>query len=214
MSPVDDRTRQGEMSPDLKSAPTKSQATNARIIAMAKSLFVSRNYAEVTTDMIARAAEVTKGGLYHHFSSKEQLYITMMLDDLEHKHQLFGEAVAMTGSCRDRLARLTGDYLRLPAEERELTHLVRRDINSFSGEERQTLVQAYQQALPRQVQAIIEDGIRDRELAPGDARILAWSFVALVEVIISDYAGNVFPSVDAGLDHVLGLFFHGTANPT
>ncbi|MCP3939543.1 MAG: TetR/AcrR family transcriptional regulator [Actinomycetia bacterium] len=181
---------------------------------MAKSLFVSRNYAEVTTDMIARAAEVTKGGLYHHFSSKEQLYITMMLDDLEHKHQLFGEAVAMTGSCRDRLARLTGDYLRLPAEERELTHLVRRDINSFSGEERQTLVQAYQQALPRQVQAIIEDGIRDRELAPGDARILAWSFVALVEVIISDYAGNVFPSVDAGLDHVLGLFFHGTANPT
>ena len=203
------------MNPKLKSAPTRSEATVARIIAVAKSLFVSRNYADVTTDMIAQTAEVTKGGLYHHFASKEQLYITMMLDDLERKQHLFAGAVAASGTCRDRLAKLTGDFLALPEEDRELTHLVRRDINSFSGEDRKTLVQAYQHALPDQVELIIRDGISDGELAPGDARILSWSFVALVEVIISDYAGNVFPSADSGLDHVLGLFFHGAAaDPT
>ena len=60
--------------------------------------------------MIARAAAVTKGGLYHHFASKELLYISMMLGDLEGKRALFEQAVAMKGTCRHRLARLTRDF--------------------------------------------------------------------------------------------------------
>ncbi|MCH8985974.1 MAG: TetR/AcrR family transcriptional regulator [Acidobacteria bacterium] len=112
---------------------TKSEATSARIIAAARSLFVVSSYADVTTDMIAQAAEVTKGGLYHHFPSKEQLYLSMMLDDLDRKRQLFELATTAPGTCRNRLARLTKDFLELPHEERELTRLVRRDINTFSG---------------------------------------------------------------------------------
>ena len=191
--------------------PTRSEATAARIIAAARKLFVASNYADVTTDMIATAAEVTKGGLYHHFPSKEQLYITMMLDDLERKRLLFAAAVASEGTCRDRLERLTRDFLELSYEERELTRLVRRDINVFGGEERDHLVRAYQRALPERVEEIIECGIRDGELAPGDARILSWSFVALVEVVIGDYADHVYGTTEARLGHVVDLFFDGAA---
>ena len=187
------------------------EATAARIIAAARSLFVSSNYADVTTDMIAKAADVTKGGLYHHFASKEQLYVSMMLADLESKRQLFAQATGMTGTCRERLARLTRDFLELPDEDRELTRLVRRDINTFGGEERDQLVRAYQLALPEQVEAIVADGIRDGELAPGDSRILSWSYVALVEVVIGRYADHVFGSTTGRLDHVLDLFFNGAA---
>ncbi len=189
--------------------PTRSEATVARIIAVARRLFVARNYADVTTDMIAREAEVTKGGLYHHFASKEQLYISMMLTDLERTRRIFESAVEAPGSCRERLAQLTRDFLELPEEEREVTRLVRRDINIFTGEERDRLVRAYQLALPEQIEAIIEDGIDDGELAPGNARILSWSFIALVEVVIGEYADRVFGSIEARLDHVLDLFFEG-----
>lgn len=198
----------------LSDQPTKSEATAARIIGAAQGLFVAGNYADVTTDMIARAAEVTKGGLYHHFPSKEQLYVTMMLDDLARKRELFGQAVATEGTCRRRLARLTRDFLELPEEERELTRLVRRDINIFTGEDRALLVKAYQEALPQQVEAIIRDGIRDGELAPGDARILSWSFVALVEVAIGTYADRVVGSTEDRLAHVLELFFNGAGTST
>ena len=190
---------------------TKSEATSARIIAAARSLFVVSSYADVTTDMIAQAAEVTKGGLYHHFPSKEQLYLSMMLDDLDRKRQLFELATTAPGTCRNRLARLTKDFLELPHEERELTRLVRRDINTFSGNERDLLVRAYQRALPEQVETIIRKGIDAGELAPGDARILSWSFVALVEVVIGDYADHVYGSVQARLDHVVDLFFEGAS---
>ncbi len=197
------------MTQDLADAPTRSEATEARILAVARRLFVASNYADVTTDMIAREAGVTKGGLYHHFASKEQLYIAMMLGDLERARRLFESAVAAPGSCRDRLAQLTRDFLELPEEEREVTRLVRRDINTFTGQERERLVRAYQRTLPEQVEAIVKDGIKDGELAPGDSRILSWSFVALVEVVIGPYADHVFGSIGARLDHVLDLFFDG-----
>ena len=148
--------------------------------------------------MITEAAGITKGGLYHHFASKEQLYISMMLGDLEAKRRLFSRAVAMSGSSRDRLAKLTRDFLELPDEERQLTRLVRRDINTFSGAERDLLVRAYQQALHEQVEAIIRDGIANGELSPGDARVLSWSFVALVEVVIGAYADRVFRTPTPG----------------
>ncbi len=198
----------------LAEHPTKSEATAARIVAAARKLFVGSNYADVTTDMIARAADVTKGGLYHHFASKEQLYITMMLGDLAGKQRLFEQAVSSPGSSYERLSRLTRDFLDLPEEERELTRLVRRDINIFSGEDRERLVRAYQQALPVQVEAIIRDGIRDGELAPGDPRILSWSFVALVEVVIGGYAHAVIGNSEDRLRQVLELFFRGAGRQT
>jgi AcrR family transcriptional regulator len=191
---------------------TRSEATSARIIAAARTLFVAGNYADVTTDMIASAAGVTKGGLYHHFPSKENLYTSMMLDDFERKHRLFEGAVASRGTCRERLTRLTRDFLALPDEELQLARLVRRDINIFTGDDRDRLVRAYQLALPEQVEAIIRDGIEDGELAPGDPRILSWSFVALVEVVVSQYAYDVLGSMPSKLDHVLDLFFDGAAH--
>jgi AcrR family transcriptional regulator len=192
-------------------ALTRSEATAARIIAAAKSLFVARNYADVTTDMLASAAGVTKGGLYHHFASKESLYASMMLDDFERKRRLFEQAVDSPGTCRERLARLTKDFLSLSEEERELARLVRRDINTFTGIDRDRLVRAYQLALPEQIEAIIRDGMKDGELAQGDPRILSWSFVALVEVVVSQYAYDVLGSTSSRLDHVLDLFFDGAA---
>jgi len=199
------------MTHSVTALPTRSEVTAARIIAAARRLFVANNYADVTTDKIARASEVTKGGLYHHFASKEQLYVSLMLDDLDRKRRLFEQAVDAPGTCRERLRMLTRDFLELSDEERELTRLVRRDINTFTGDERDRLVRAYQRALPEQVEAIVRDGIRDGELAPGDARILSWSFVALVEVVIGRYADRVFGSTEARLDHVLGIFFAGAA---
>jgi AcrR family transcriptional regulator len=197
------------MTQNLAEPLTRSEATAARILDVARRLFIASNYADVTTDMIATEAGVTKGGLYHHFASKEQLYVTMMLANLEERRRLFADAGASSGSCRGRLARLTRAFLELPEEEREVMRLVRRDINIFTGEERDRLVRAYQRALPEQIEAIIRDGIADGELLSRDPRILSWSFVALVEVVIGPYADRAFGSTEARLDHVLDLFFDG-----
>ena len=188
---------------------TKSEATIASILSAAASLFTARNYADVTMDQIAETCSVTKGALYHHFSSKEELYLALMHNDLAGKKALFGEAVAAGRDCRDRLRRLTAVFFNLPRQSREVARLVRRDINIFGEPARDELVRAYQSSLPVLIEGVIRDGIRDGELAPADPRLLSWHFVAMVEVTLTGYADSVFETADNKLDHVMELFFRG-----
>ncbi|MHC4381132.1 MAG: TetR/AcrR family transcriptional regulator [Planctomycetota bacterium] len=191
----------------------RSSATYRRILDAALEHFLKRSFAAVTVDQVAASAGTTKGGVYHHFGSKEELYLAMLHRELERKAELCEKAVAMKGSCRERLARLTRDHFELPRRQRAAVTLVRRDVNRFEGKVRTRLVRAYQEALPGKVECILEDGIRDGVLPDCDARLLAWSFVALVEVSLSPHAGRIFPGVEEKLDHVLHLFFEGAALP-
>ncbi len=188
---------------------SKSETTVPNLLAAARTAFVAKNYAEVTMDEIARAAGVTKGALYHHFASKQALYLEMMHADLQEKRDLFRLAVERPGSCRARLSRLTEHFLDLPPEKRDLIKLVRRDINIFKDPQREKLVRAYQAALPEQIEAVLREGIEEGELAPTDARLLSWMYVAMVEVLLTHYAATLFEDDEAMLEAVLDLFFAG-----
>lgn len=192
----------------------RSSITRNRILDTVRELFLARNFGEVTVDQVAEGAQTTKGGVYHHFGSKEELYLAMLHRDLEQKAALFARSVEMEGDVRTRLRRLTLDYFKLPVRQREAITLIRRDINRFEGKERKRLVRAYQEALPGKVESILVDGIHSGDLPLCDARLLSWSFVALVEVSLSPHAGRIFPGAEAKLDHVLHLFFDGAAAST
>ena len=191
----------------------KSEATIAAILSAAEKLFLARNYAHVAMDDIAEAAGVTKGALYHHFKSKKDLYLAMMHGDLGQKQARMHAGVEMAGSCFERLRRLTESFLELPPEKRDLIKLVRRDVNIFKGAARDRLVRAYQAALPDQVEIILRDGMRSGKVTDADPRLLAWMFVAIVEVALTPYAGRVLDDRAATLDFVMGLFFQGAGRP-
>ena len=193
-------------------AYAKSETTASGILSAAETLFLTHNYAEVTMDDIAQAAGVTKGALYHHFTTKETLYVAMMKAVLREKQALFQAAVESQGSCRDRLRRFTAAFLELPRGRRDLIKLVQRDSNIFKGRTRDQLVRAYQTALPEQLEVIIRDGLRDGELAQADARLLSWLHVAMVEVILTHYAEGLFKGPDELADFVTDLFFNGAGN--
>ena len=187
----------------------KPETTIRAILAAAEQLFVQRSYADVTMRDIAEAAQVTTGALYHYFPGKERLYYEMMTAYLGRVRQASLEATPGQGRCRDRLYMLTRVFLGMPAEQRNLMNLVRRDINAFKGHTREGLVRAYQAAVPDLVEAIVRDGMRGSELKQRDARWLAWSYVAIVETTLSDYAQHSLGGLDERLEAALELFFDG-----
>ncbi len=190
---------------------TGKVSTVAKILSAAEQLFVVGAYSDVTIDQVAANASVTKGAVYHHFSSKEHLYLTMLEHDLSEKQLMHQRAIAFDGTCEERLRRLTEDFLHLPETKRKLISLVRRDSDIFESKTRNTLIDAYQQALPDIVEEVIRDGIRDGQIMGCHARLLAWQFVSLVEVVLTPYAQQQLKSDQSKVNHVMGLFFGGCA---
>lgn len=190
----------------------KSKITISAILEAARMLFVEKNYADVTITDIAAAAEVSKGALYHHFPSKEEVYLQMM-------HHFLREIQVVTrvaaennsGDCRERLRQSLISFLQLPDELLSILRLVRRDINIFTDPMRQELVAAYQTAVPQQVEHILRAGIASGEIQPLDARLLSWEMVALVEVALRPYSRRVLGDYENMADFVLRLFLDGVA---
>jgi AcrR family transcriptional regulator len=191
----------------------KSAVTIANILDAAQNLFTSRNYADVTMSDIAKAADVTKGALYHHFASKEDLYLQMVHRYLAATEAMLSEVVVESAGqpCRDRLRQITVSFLKLPDIQRGLMRLIRRDINIFRDPERERLIRAYQKALPEPVESVVREGILTGEINEADARLLAWEHVAIVEVALRPYAQEVLGDVEMIADFVIGLFFDGVA---
>ncbi|HWC38440.1 MAG TPA: helix-turn-helix domain-containing protein [Acidimicrobiales bacterium] len=52
----------------------QGEATRAALVRAAQRLFARKGYAATATEEIVRAARVTRGALYHHFSDKEELF--------------------------------------------------------------------------------------------------------------------------------------------
>lgn len=190
----------------------KSKITINSIFEAARRLFVEKNYADITITDLAAAAAVSKGALYHHFSSKEDIYLQMMHHFLR-EIQTVTQAAAenSTGSCRERLRQSLVSFLQLPDELLNVLRLVRRDINIFTDPMRHELIVAYQTAVPVQVERILRDGIASGEIQPVDARLLSWELVALVEVALRPYGRHVLGGYKDMADFLIHLFLDGIA---
>ncbi|HET7880781.1 MAG TPA: TetR/AcrR family transcriptional regulator [Acetobacteraceae bacterium] len=84
-------------------------------------LFMAQGYGAVSMDAVARAAGVSKATLYAHFSSKEQLFATIIGDACRQKIALGEELLpAHATDVRAALTSFGGRLLRFFLEERPL----------------------------------------------------------------------------------------------
>jgi AcrR family transcriptional regulator len=188
-----------------------NRPTIATILNAAEVLFVSCNYSDVSMRDIAHAAGVTTGALYHHFPSKEALYLSMLQADWAAKRQAMLEAVPPEGSCLQKLRCLTRVFLAMPPERRDLLQLVRRDRNVFKDPTRAMILKAYQETVPALVEAVLREGMSNGEVRHQDPRWLAWAYIALVETTLAAYAVATLGPLETRLEVVLDQFFYGVS---
>lgn len=69
------------MAAKIKQSPKMpAEKRRHQLLAAAKKLFTKKGYRGTTTEEIARRARLTKGALYHHFKSKEDILLALLHD--------------------------------------------------------------------------------------------------------------------------------------
>jgi AcrR family transcriptional regulator len=81
----------------------QAAATRAELLRVARELFAARGYADVGTEEIVRAAHVTRGALYHHFTDKRDLFRAV---HNELADELLQQLVAQTAGSADAMEAL------------------------------------------------------------------------------------------------------------
>jgi len=89
---------------------SRRAATRARLLRAAGTEFARRGYHGTSLDDVAARAGLSKGALYHHFESKEDLFLTLLEERLEERLR----EVAGALDAGDAAARFTAGVERNP----------------------------------------------------------------------------------------------------
>jgi AcrR family transcriptional regulator len=149
------------------------EATRGAIVTAASRLFGVEGYAATTIDEIAASAGVAKGAVYHHFTSKERLFETVLEATTA---QLAAEVARKAGSAVDvwdSIALATEAYFEL-ASVGPAAQIVLRDGPAVLGLERWREIDSehFGRAIPAILEAAMGQGLIATQPVAPLARLL------------------------------------------
>ncbi len=188
------------------------------ILDAARSMFSERGYAATTVDDIAAAAELSKGTVYLYFSSKDELYASVVLegfDKLEERLRELAGSDLPAGEKAEAVLRAFISHCISNPDYFKLTQLfageaIRNNLPERLKEDIDGHARALLELGAERVNRGIEEGVFRSDLDPYMASVIAWrTITGLLDLII--FGGGLLEREDAGrlLDQALGLFMRG-----
>jgi TetR/AcrR family transcriptional regulator len=135
-----------------------------RILATAARLFAERGFDAVSMHDIAEAAGVSKANVFHHFNSKNDLYVAVLRHACRDTNERLDDFDRDTGPLAERLARFARAHLQSLFDNDQVTRLSLRELLRASTQHGQELAEkVYGEKFSRFV-AVLRAGQRAGEL--------------------------------------------------
>ncbi|MCX5847769.1 MAG: TetR/AcrR family transcriptional regulator [Deltaproteobacteria bacterium] len=94
------------------------------ILKSARRLFFEKGFKSVTVESIAKKAELSKGAVYLHFKSKDEIYTQILLDDIDKFHKRVSGLFGNGSSASAILVRLSDIYVDFFLKDKELFRIL------------------------------------------------------------------------------------------
>jgi AcrR family transcriptional regulator len=196
------------MSPRTKQA--YGQMREARIdeiVSAACQIFAAKGYSATMIEDITAAAGISKGLLYHYFSSKDALFVAVVQREMEGALALIKGAAAQPGTPWDRLHGLVSEVLARARHDPEAYLLiVQAYLSQAAPEEARALAIEYTTASSQAIRALIVEGQAADEVVMGDPVQMAATFTACLQGLALSAAAPTYPESDwADIEIVLRM---------
>lgn len=145
--------------------PTASSSDGSeRILASAEALFSQHGFDAVSINTIAEHAGVSKANVFHHFNSKDDLYIAVLRaacsDTAENLHHLQHDDRPFP----ERLAEFAREHLRRIMQRHEVTRLIQRELTNNQPGRAQDIAEKVFGNIFKHLVQILRDGQARKEL--------------------------------------------------
>ena len=139
------------------------------ILETARRLLLERGYLELNMDRIAHETEYSKGTIYQHFSSKEEILVALLIQSKRYVGEFLKRASCFQGKSRERLVAMAEAYdlfVRLHPHHFKTELLLQNEsIRGKASSYFQSKMQAGQKQNMDIVVAVIREGISDGDLS-------------------------------------------------
>jgi AcrR family transcriptional regulator len=161
-----------------------SAARRQAILAAAIGVFAQHGFDAATTDDIARAAGLSKGGLYWHFKSKDDILAAILMQLFDQELGVLQRFVVAGGAVAPRLRQLV---TQAAADMSQLGELLPVILEFYALAARHTDVRQFMQQYYRRYQQLLADlfqqGFARGEFQRGTAEAAAITLNAQLEVL-------------------------------
>lgn len=173
------------MSPDQPPRNSRSLARQQReqeLLQLAQQILRQDGFAGLTMDRLTALSEVSKGTVYNHFSSKEDVLTALSVDSLQRLQRLFQQAAGFAGHSRERALALHHAYHLFSAAEPTLflclLSAATPGVMEKSSAERLARRQQLEVELLTQCQTILAEAVAAGHLClPAGVALEQWSFI-------------------------------------
>jgi len=195
---------------DENTTLTRGERTRSEIMNAAQQLFVQNGYHGASMRQIAQQADVALGGIYNHFYSKEQIFLTV-LTEMHPLHYVLPLMATAQGSTIEEFVREAAKQMVTGVGERlEFVNLIFIELVEFKGEH---LPQIFNIFFPRIMEFAQHIALSYGELRPIPLPVLVRAYIGLffsyimTELLLSK---QLPPEMGQdALDHFVDIFLHG-----
>lgn len=164
---------------------SKAQRSRDKILRAATSVFAEKGFEAASMDDIVQASGVSKGGIYWHFKSKDEMIAAVFRELFEQEIEQMAALVVAGGSASERLAQIMrASVADVQALDAELPFTLEIYAQAARQEALGEVLQAYFSRYHAMLTELVAQGVAQGEFRPVDPADTALTLMSLFEGLL------------------------------
>lgn len=177
---------------------TEKVATRERILDAALDVFAGKGYHRASVDDIVRASRTSKGAVYHHFATKEAVFLALVDDFALRLATCVASTIAERAGALAKVEGALAAALSTFAENERLARLVLLEAVSLGAvyEAKRAEVHGRFSAL---IRGYLDEAVREGSIAPIDTAVATLVWLGAVNEIVAEWLRRGEPPLKAAV---------------